>query len=132
MMGFEFGNIDKFVEILTYESNGQIQLTYDRKKYYLLLIQNYLNQLIEDFEFQNKFLKMEREDDLKARQLIRDIEPSYKFYLVNNIKDFKSCISKLSNLCEDIYEFGYEEYVPKSKDEFKSTIETIFQQLQKF
>lgn len=113
-------------EFYGYQCSVQIQIMYDRRNEYLGLIQNYLNQVITDDEFIRQFLKMEKEDGEKAHQLFLELEPLANFYLVNNIQDLKSCIYRISDLCEHVSHWYYHEKNLSSEDAFKTAIEDPF------
>jgi hypothetical protein len=94
-----------------------------------LLIDKYLNQLITSFEFQIEFLKMEKQDDTKAKKIFQDSQQFSGFSLVENLEEFSNLMGQISDLCQDIIDWGYEDGL--SKDEFHHSVNNLYFQIKK-
>lgn len=71
-----------------------------------MLTEKYFTQLITSFKFQIEFLKMEREDDTKAKKILQDFQQLSVFSLVENLEEFSNLRLQISDLCQDIIDWG--------------------------
>lgn len=97
-------NRPEYFELLDYRASIEEQMNYNRRNDYFLLIDKYLNQLITPFDFQIEFLKLEKNDSRKAREILEDEEQLSTFSLVDNLKEFSNLMGKIYDLCEDVFE----------------------------
>ena len=90
----KYFNLSRYKELLKLQENGKIlffdlellslkasvaqQISYNRKKDYYILIDQYLSQIIPPSEFRSKFLQMKKEDSEKS---ILILENSFGLYL---------------------------------------------------
>jgi len=125
-----YENRSEFLELLNYQASVEQQIIYNRKNDYFLLIDKYLNQLITSFEFQIEFLKMEKQDDTKAKKIFQDYQQLSGFSLVENLEEFSNLMGQISDLCQDIIDWGYEDGL--SKDEFYDSVNNLYLQLKKY
>lgn len=95
-----------------------------------MLIDKYLSQLIISYEFQSEFLEMEKQDATKAKKILQDSQQLSGFYLVENLEEFGNLIGRISTLCQDIIDWGYEDGL--SKDEFYDSVNNLYLQLKKY
>ena len=116
----KYFNLSRYKELLKLEEDGKIsfldlellrfqasvgwQLCYNRKKDYLILIDEYLSRIITPYEFRSKFLQMEKEDSEKATLILEDFQELEVFTLANDLEKFSDLIGKISDLC-----FEYDE-----------------------
>lgn len=125
-----YENYSEFIELLNYQASVEQQINYNRKNDYLLLIEKYLSHLITSSEFQNEFLEMEKQDATKADKILQDSQQLSGFYLVENLEEFGNIVARISTLCQDIIDWGYEDGL--SKDEFYDSVNNLYLQLKKY
>ena len=124
--------LDKiFIEWLEYQVKVQLEITYNRRKDYFFLIDQYLSRRIELYEFQSKFLEMLKEDSRKASVILQDFTELERFILTDNLDNFSEVMNQIDDLC---FEYGecLEEYIdPMSENEFYYWVTNRYLELQK-
>ena len=124
-----YENRSEFIELLKYQASVEVQISYNRKNDYFLLINKYLNQLITPSEFRNEFLEMEKQDSTKAEKILQDFQQLSFFSLVENLEEFSNLTGQISDLCFEVIDVGYGEGL--SKDEFHDSVNILCLQLKK-
>ncbi len=89
---------ETYLELLKYRVYIHEQISYNHKEDYLLLIHEYLSQIISSDEFRSKFLQMEKEDSKKATLILEDFQKLEIFTFAEGTKKFFDLISEISTL----------------------------------
>jgi hypothetical protein len=122
-------------ELLDYEASVEFQITYNRKQEYLLLIEKYINQQIDFYEFKSLFLIMTKEDSEAASIILNDLKALETFKLDNDRLSLKisELITDISILCLDFSEpfAETEDEIAESKIKFYSLVKKHYLKLQK-
>jgi hypothetical protein len=109
------------LELLSYGSDVESQISYDRKNLYHSLIVEYLAKTITPTKFRSKFLKMQREDVEAATIIKNDLERLAIFSIDSKADEFFSLIKQIYDVSTLAFEFG-----PKHgtiEDRFRDSIE---------
>lgn len=122
---------ETFLELLDYEASIKKQITYIRKKDYLLLIEEYLNRMLEPYEFQSKFLEMDKQDAEKSSLILDDFVELENFILMENLDSFSMIMNQFHDFCFE-YNSGLEEYIGEmSEEEFYDCVNNRYLAIQK-
>ncbi len=100
----KYFNLSRYKELLKLQENGEIsfldfellsfkasvaqQMCYNRKKDYFILIDEYLSRIIPPYEFQSKFLQMEKEDSEKSTIILEDLQELEFLTLAKDLEKF--------------------------------------------
>ena len=90
-----FENKKEFLELLSYGSRVESQISYDRKNVYHSLITEYLTKKINPGRFRSKFLQMHREDGEAATMIKKDLEQLASFSIDLKADEFSSLIEQI-------------------------------------
>ena len=118
-------------ELSSYRADIESQVSYGRKKEYFLLIEKYLNRLIELEDFRVQILKMEDQDGDTAYIIYNDLEKLKDFYLDEDLENFYYPLYNILSLCSEYYEIWYGSIEGISEDKFYSVINNNYSQLKK-
>ena len=124
---------DLFFELISYRATIESQINYSRKQEYFLLIEKYINQEIDSYEFRSLFSIMKKEDSASAYITCNNLQALETFQLANDRSKFSDLITKISILCSDFDAVADEtEYdIAKSKIKFFSLVQKHYSKLQK-
>lgn len=125
-----FENKKEFLELLSYGSHVESQISYDRKNAYYSLIAEYLAKTITPAKFRSKFLKMQREDGEAATIIKNDLERLATFSIDLKADEFSSLIQQIYDVSTIAFELGPKNGIPE--DRFRDSIEKTYLQIQKF
>jgi hypothetical protein len=125
-----FENKKEFLELLSYGSDVESQISYDRKNLYHSLIAKYLAKTITLAKFRSKFLKMQREDDEAATIIKNDLERLATFSIDFKANEFSSLIEQIYDVSTLAFELGPKNGI--AEDRFLDSIEKAYLQIQKF
>ena len=125
--------LDKnFIELATIRLTIESQISYNRKKMYFLLIQNYLDGIISSYDFQSKFMEMMSEDSNTADLILKDFERLEGFILSKNLEKFSDLYMEITTLCQERYEIvnDNDDAGPMPESQFYSLVSNQYLQLQ--
>lgn len=123
-------NKEEFLELLSYGSRVQDQISYQRKNEYHSLISQYIKKVLTAPKFQFEFLKMEQEDSTVAKIITDDLERLAIFATDLKALEFSSLMSEISEISMIAIEFGPEEGI--SDQNFRKSVEKLYFKMQKF
>jgi hypothetical protein len=118
------------LELLAYQASVAWQISYNRKKDYFILIDEYLSRIISPDEFRSKFLEMSKKDSKKADIILEDFQKLEVFTLAKDSKLFSDLANKIETLCFDYYEIWDGTIKPMSESEFYYLVNNYYLQLQ--
>lgn len=120
----------RYLELLDYKADVEVQITYNRKVDYFLLIHDYLIQVTTPYEFRCKLIEMTKEDSMKATIIRENFQQLEDFSIAENLDKFSGLMGKISNLCFDYDEVWDGTMKPMSEAEFRSLVNNYYLQLQ--
>ena len=115
---------------MSYRASVAEQISYNRKKDYFILIDEYLSRIITPYEFRFRFLKMENEDSEKSTIILEDFKKLKVFTLAQDLEKFSDLISKISTLCFDYNESWDGTIKQMTESEFYYLVNNHYIQLQ--
>lgn len=124
-----FENKKEFLELLSYGSRVESQISYDRKNVYHSLITEYLTKKINPGRFRSKFLQMHREDGEAATIIKKDLEQLASFSIDLKADEFSSLIEQIYDVSALAFEFGPEDGI--SEERFRDSVEKVFSKMEK-
>ena len=125
-----FENKKEFLELLSYGSHVESQISYDRKNVYYSLIAKYLTKKINPGRFRSKFLQMQREDGEAATMIKKDLEQLATFSIDLKADEFSSLIEQIYDVSALAFEFGPEDGI--SEERFRDSVEKVFSEMEKY
>ncbi len=117
-------------EFLSYSASVEMQICYDRKKDYFILIHEYLSRSISPCEFRSKFLQMDKEDFEKSNIIIQDFQKLEVFTLAKDLEKFANLQCQISTLCFEYDEVWDGTMERMSESEFYDLVNKYYLQLQ--
>ena len=123
-----------FWELSTYHADVESQINFNRKEEYFLLVDQYLRQQIDSYEFRRLFLIMHNEDSEATYIICSNLQTLETFKLVNHLSKISDLITEISILCLDFSQ-TYEETeteIAESEIKFYSLVKKHYLKLQKF
>ena len=101
------------------------------KNDYFILIQKYLNEIINSYIFRAEFIKMVNEDLKKSQEILDNFEELSTFWIDLELDEFGSLFENIHETCLCAFEFeGQEDAMPETK--FRDSIQKIFFKIQKY
>ena len=125
-----FENKKEFLELLSYGSHVESQISYDQKNAYNSLIAEYLAKTMTPAKFRSKFLKMQREDGEAATIIKNDFERLATFSIDFKADEFSSLIQEIYDVSNLAFELGPKNGIPEV--EFQNSVEEIYFKIQNF
>jgi hypothetical protein len=123
---------EEFWELIDFEATVERQISYNRKKEYVLLMDKYFNQQIDSYEFRKLFLIMKNEDARNTYIICNDLQALESFKLANDPSNISNLITKISMLCLDFNAIAYEtkDEMAESEIQFDSSVKKHYCKLQ--
>lgn len=121
----------QFIELCTLEGKVEIQVYYENRHQYSVLIQNYLNKLITPHRFRADFTLLKEEDIKKAEKILENFEELSNFWIDSDLNDFSSSFETMYDNCLSIIELEDEGGAMMETD-FRNSIEKHFFKIQKY
>ena len=125
-----FENKKEFLELLSYKSHVENQISYNRKNAYHSLIAEYSAKIITPAKFRSKFLKMQRKDSEAITIIKNNLERLATFSIDLKADKFSYLIQQIYDVSTIPFELGLKNGI--SEDQFRDFIEKTYLQIQKF
>lgn len=120
----EISSLD--LELLTYTASVEEKISYDRRKEYFILINQYLSRIISPDEFRSKFLQIKEDDSKKSILIYQDFQQLEVFTITQNIEKFSDLIEEIRSLCFDYDEIWDGTIERMSESEFYHRIKDYY------
>ena len=115
---------------MRYRASVEDEISYNRRKEYLILIDQYLSRIVSLYEFRSKFLQMKEEDSRKAVGILDDFQQLEVFLITKTSEKFSDLIEKIKTLCFEYEAVGDETTIRMSESKFYDRIKDYYLQLQ--
>ena len=117
-------------DLVSYEASISKQIAYNRKQDYLILIHEYLNQVITPDDFRSKFLQMGDDDTAEADLILKNFQELEVFTFGKDLEKFSGLNVAISILCLEFDEIWDGTIEPMSESEFYSLVNNCYVKFQ--
>lgn len=121
---------ENFLEILNYTGSVTVEICYNHKEDYFLVIEEYLNHVISPYQFRSKLLQMEKEDSQKSNIILEDFQKLKDFTITEGLDKFSNLMDEIFTLCSEFDETWDGTIEPMSESKFYDLVNNYYFQLQ--